>query len=105
MNVLLIVLLISLSTALVVAGLGYLVGVKRQHQLINGVDFSSLTDVNEFGRIFGHSMMLSGLLMALSGLLAYYQLISLIGYLLLFMPVSLLPICGFIYAKNKYTAA
>ncbi|MFC4655518.1 MULTISPECIES: DUF3784 domain-containing protein [Rheinheimera] len=104
MNVLLIVLLVSLSTALVVAGLGYLVGVKRQHQLINGVDFSSLTDVNKFGRILGNSMMLSGLLMALSGLLAYYQLISLIGFLVLFCLVSLLPVWGLIYARRKCAA-
>ncbi|MEW9798598.1 hypothetical protein [Alteromonas sp. CYL-A6] len=102
MNVLFFLLIISVLSGLVLVVLGYLIAVKKQHSLINGVDFSSLSNPDGFGGVVGNSILISGALMMLMGVVVYLQVVGLVTYLLLMMMVSFMPLPAFFYAKAKF---
>ncbi len=98
------ILLICLSTGVVFILLGFLIGYKNKSDLINGVDFSKISDVGKFCRTFGNSLILSGVFVALSGCLVYFAGTGLVSFLVSFLIFSSLPLVYFFYAKQKYAA-
>ncbi len=96
------ILLICLSTGVVFILLGFLIGYKNKSNLINGVDFSKISDVGKFCRTFGNGLILSGVFVALSGCLVYFAGTGLVSFLVSFFIFSSLPLVYFFYAKQKY---
>lgn len=103
MNILLLILVVSVFTALICLSLGSLIAVKKKFELINGVDFSTLKEPEKFGKFVGHSISVSGILMALLGFLAYAQIIGITAFLILIVIVSVIPLPAFYLAKSKYS--
>lgn len=95
--------LICLITGAVLIVLGYLIGYKEKSNLINGVDFSKISDLAKFCRTFGDGLILSGLLVTLSGGLVYFAGVGLGIFLVSFLLFSSLPLLYFFYAKQKYS--
>jgi hypothetical protein len=103
MDFLTVIFAISVLSGLVLMGLGYLIAFKQKLDLINGVDFSALTNRAAFANYVGYSILLTGLLMAAVGLLFYLQFVGVIGYLIGIFIVSMLPLPAFLHAKAKFT--
>ncbi len=103
MNTGLFIFLICLITGIVFILLGFLIGYKNKSNLINGVDFSKISDVGKFCRTFGNGLILSGVFVALSGCLVYFAGTGLVSFLVSFLIFSSLPLVYFFYAKHKYT--
>ena len=104
MNTGLFIFLICFITGAVFILLGFLIGYKNKSNLINGVDFSKISDVTKFCRTFGNGLIVSGALVALSGCLVYFAGTGLVSFLVLFLIFSSLPLVYFFYAKQKYAA-
>lgn len=85
--------------------LGFLIGYKNKSNLINGVDFSKISDLGKFCRTFGNGLIVSGVFLALSGYLVYIAGIGLVLFLVLFLVFSSLPLVYFFYAKQKYAVS
>lgn len=82
--------------------LGYLISVKQRLNLINGVDFSKLTDAVSFAKYLGNSIAITGILMLILGLAVYFKWVGLVGYSLIIMAICIIPLPAFMIAKNKY---
>lgn len=103
MDILLFILVISVLSGIALIILGLLITIKKKYNLINGVDFSSLTEPEKFGDFVGNSITLSGLLMVVFGYIVYQQIMGLIAYLVLTMMASIIPLPAFYFAKSKYS--
>ena len=103
MDILLFIFLVSAFSGAVFLILGYLVAVKQHTNLINGVDFSRLADVEKFAQFLGHSISLIGILMAGVGLLLYLQIVGLVFYLIAVVILSIFPLPALFFAKRKYS--
>lgn len=90
-------------SGLVLLIMGYLISIKQKINLINGVDFSNLSDVRAFAKYVGNSILLMGILMLLSGVGLYYKVLGLIGYTFFILIICAIPLPAFLLAKNKYT--
>ncbi|MCC5825304.1 hypothetical protein [Alkalimonas sp.] len=94
---------LTVASGFVLVMLGYLISVKQRLNLINGVDFSSLTDAVSFAKYLGKSFTITGILMLFLGLAVYFKWVGLVGYSLIIMAICIIPLPAFMIAKNKYT--
>lgn len=104
MSTSLFIFLICFITGVVFILLGFLIGYKNKSNLINGVDFTKISDVTKFCRTFGNGLILSGVFVALSGCMVYFAGTGLVSFLVSFLIFSSLPLVYFFYAKQKYAA-
>ena len=94
---------VTAVSGLVLVMLGYLISVKQRLNLINGVDFSRLTDAVSFAKYLGNSIVITGVLMLFLGLAFYFRVVGIVGYSLIVMAICIIPLPAFVVAKNKYT--
>lgn len=85
--------------------IGVLLAFKQKIEVINGVDFSKLTDIEGFCKLVGNSFLFSGAMILILGAAIYYQFLNLLLFLALFIFFSALPIFHFLKAKKKFTAS
>lgn len=103
MDVVIFLSVITGVSGLVLAILGYLISFKQKINLINGVDFSSLTDVAAFARDLGTSIAIMGVLMLLLSVGVFFEVIGMAAYILMIMVICAIPLPAFLIAKAKYT--
>lgn len=90
-------------SGLVLAVLGYLISFKQKINLINGIDFSSLTDVAAFAKDLGNSIAVMGILMLLLSVGVLFEVVGMAAYILMIMVICVIPLPAFLIAKAKYT--
>ena len=103
MDISYIILVISIVSAVPLLVIGYLIAIKQKLNLINGVDFSKLSDTSAFARILGHSITLTGVLMIVISMLLYMGIINLISYGVILMVFGTLPLQGLFFAMRRYS--
>ena len=101
---LLMVTCLSVFTGIIYCVIGYFLVIKQKQDLINGVDFSSLSNPKEFMRVLGRSFLNSGGTIFVCALIVYRELIGLLVFTLLFSIACCLPILTFVKAKKKYSS-
>ena len=91
-------------TALTYLLLGFLIGVKQQYHLINGVDFSKTKDISGFCKFLGNGFLISGVLIGLSGIAIHLFDMNLLVFSIFFVTFCSIPIVNFFQAKTKYSS-
>ena len=95
------ILLTCLITAATYLLLGVLIGFGKKANLINGVDFSQLTSVEDFCKDFGNGLIVSGLFLVFTGSV-FYSGGGVELFFVLFVTFCGLPLVYFARAKQKY---
>ena len=97
--------IISAISGVIYLLLGFLLSYRQKIELINGVDFSKLTDVEGFCKYMGNSLFASGFVQVVLGFMVYTENMNLYLYLFLFIAFCSLPIFHFIQGKRKFSAS
>ena len=101
---LIIVICLSVITGIIYCVIGYFLVIKQKQDLINGVDFSTLSDPKGFMRVLGRSFLNSGGTIFVCALVVYRELIGLLVFTLLFSIACCLPMLTFVKAKKQYSS-
>ena len=81
---------------------GFLIGYGKKANLINGVDFSQITNIQDFCKDFGKGLIVSGILLVVTGTI-FYSNDELVLFTVLFSVFCCLPFVYFMRAKKRYS--
>lgn len=93
----------NVVAALPLIFIGYQIGIRQKIHWINGVDFSTLSDPEAFGRFIGHSITGTGITIFALSFLVYAGPPGYMTFFMIAMFVPLVPLFCFFIAKQKYT--
>ena len=96
------ILSISCLSGFVYLLIGYLLTFKQKADVLNGIDFSKITDLPAFCKYVGNSFLLSGVVLLLAGVLVYLAYLNLLLFIAIFVLFSVLPIINVVRAMRKF---
>ena len=96
------ILSISCLSGFVYLLIGYLLTFKQKADVLNGIDFSKITDLPAFCKYVGNSFLLSGVVLLLAGVLVYLAYINHLLFIAIFVLFSVLPIINVVRAMRKF---
>jgi hypothetical protein len=94
---------ISIFGALPLVVIGLLITFKQKRNWINGVDQNLLSDPEGFGKYVGNSITLTGLLMFVSSLCLYLNILGYLGFVVSLTFIGIIPLPALYIAKSKYS--
>ena len=98
----LLILSISCLSGFIYLLIGYLLAFEQKADVLNGIDFSRITDISGFCKYVGQSFLISGVVQIFAGVLVYYSGLSLLLFLTIFICFCALPIINVIKAVRKF---
>lgn len=96
------ILLISCLSGSIYLIIGYLLSCKQKADVLNGIDFSKISDLPAFCKYVGNSFLLSGVVQILLGVLTYLAYLNLMLFIAIFVLFSTLPIINVVKAMRKF---
>ncbi|MCH8500625.1 MAG: hypothetical protein LAT77_01805 [Aliidiomarina sp.] len=96
------ILSISCLSGFIYLIIGNLLSFKQKADVLNGIDFSKITDLPAFCKYVGNSFLLSGAVQILVGVLVYLAYFNLLLFIAIFVLFSTLPIINVVRAMRKF---
>ncbi|MDO6694242.1 hypothetical protein Q4574_13190 [Aliiglaciecola sp. 3_MG-2023] len=96
------ILSISCLSGFIYLIIGYLLSFKQKADVLNGIDFSKISDLPAFCKYVGNSFLLSCVVLILAGVLVYLAYLNLLLFIAIFVFFSVLPIINVVKAMRKF---